>query len=55
MDICHQDKKYPPWRGQEVDERGPQLPMQPKDKGFEGKWHVNKATDKESEETLAKI
>ena len=46
MDICHQDK-YPPWEGQEVDERGLPLPMQPKDQGFEGKWHVNKATDKE--------
>ena len=29
--------------------------MQPKDQGFEGKWHVNKATDKELEETLAQI
>ena len=55
MDVCHQDKKYPPWKGQEVDERGLPLPMQPKDQGFEGKWHVNKATDKELEETLAQI
>ena len=55
MDICHQDKKYPPWKGQEVDERGLPLPMQPKDQGFEGKWHVSKVTYKELEATLAQI
>ena len=29
--------------------------MQPKDQGFEGKWHVNQVTDKELEATLAQI
>ena len=40
MDICHSDKKYPPWLDQPCDEHGMPEPMQPPNRGPDNKWDV---------------